>query len=181
MQSVNCLGHNVRGLKDEKLEELVEHMRQRRIWAYALQETWRVGDFQMESDGFLFINHGYPERRCSRGSGGVGFVLSPEARKAWEAAGSKVMHFGERIVAIKLRITDMNGQRLDVMMVSAYAPVGASPVEGRGGGGGGRAGGGGGGHDGDDGGGWVDGVCRERGDVGGGEGRMQAQVARLHL
>ena len=129
VQSVNCLGHNVRGLKDEKLEELVEHMRQRRIWAYALQETWRVGDFQMESDGFLFINHGYPERRCSRGSGGVGFVLSPEARKAWEAAGSKVMHFGERIVAIKLRITDMNGQRLDVMMVSAYAPVGASPVE----------------------------------------------------
>ena len=46
-----------------------------------------------------------------------------------EAAGSKVMYFGERIVAIKLRITDMNGQSLDVMMVSAYAPVGASPVE----------------------------------------------------
>ena len=129
VQSVNCFGHNVQGLKDDKLEEVVEHMKQRKIWLYAVQETWRVGDFQMESDGFLFINHGYPERRCNRGSGGVGFVLSPEARKAWKAAGSKVVHFGERIVAIKLRITDTKGQKLDVMMVSAYAPVGASPAD----------------------------------------------------
>ena len=43
MQSVNCFGHNVQGLKDDKLEEVVEHMKQRKIWLYAVQETWRVG------------------------------------------------------------------------------------------------------------------------------------------
>ena len=74
VQFVNCFGHNVHGLSDEKLEEVVEHMKVRRIWVYVMQETWRVGDFQQESGGFLFINHGFPERRCNRGSGGVGFV-----------------------------------------------------------------------------------------------------------
>jgi hypothetical protein len=74
VQFVNCFGHNVRGLSDEKLEEVVEHMKVRRIWVYVMQETWRVGDFQQESGGFLFINHGFPERRCNRGSGVVGFV-----------------------------------------------------------------------------------------------------------
>jgi len=129
VQSVNCFGHNVRGLSDEKLEEVVEHMKRRRLYVYVMQETWRVGDFQQESDGFLFINHGHPERRCNRGSGGVGFVLSPNARLAWEAAGSKVMYYGERIVAIKLKIPDASGREVDVMMASAYAPIGASPVE----------------------------------------------------
>ena len=128
VQSVICFGHNVRGLRDEKLEELVEHMKVRKMWTYAVQETWRESDFQLESGGYLFINHGYPERRCNRGSGGVGFVLSPDARKAWEAAGSKVMYFGERIVAINLRLMDMDGRDVDVMLVSAYAPIGASLV-----------------------------------------------------
>ena len=91
VQSVNCFGHNVQGLSDEKSEEVVEHMKVRRIWVYVMQETWRVGDFQQESGGFLCINHGFPVRRCNRGSGGVGFVLSPGARIAWEAAGSKVL------------------------------------------------------------------------------------------
>jgi len=62
VQSVICFGHNVRGLRDEKLEELVEHMKVRKMWTYAVQETWREGDFQLESGGYLYINHGYPER-----------------------------------------------------------------------------------------------------------------------
>ena len=37
VQSVICFGHNVRGLRDEKLEELVEHMKVRKMWTYAVQ------------------------------------------------------------------------------------------------------------------------------------------------
>ncbi|MDE0908580.1 MAG: hypothetical protein OSB18_14545, partial [SAR324 cluster bacterium] len=79
--------------------------------------------------GYLFINHGFAERRCNRGSGGVGFVLSPLARKAWEAAGCKVLHFGERIAAVKLLLKDGKGRPLTIMLASAYAPHGSGPVK----------------------------------------------------
>jgi len=129
VQDVTLYGHNTRGLSDDKLEELVEHMRERKIYAYAVQETWRTGDQQRESNGFLFVGHGYSVRRCNRGSGGVGFILSPAARKAWEAAGSKVLHFGERIMAIKLQLEDAKGLPLVFFLVSAYAPNGIGPAK----------------------------------------------------
>ena len=37
----NAIGHNVRGLSDGKLEELVRHMEDNDIFLVCLQETWR--------------------------------------------------------------------------------------------------------------------------------------------
>ena len=41
--STRFLSHNVRGLSDDKLEELVSFMDARRTTAYCALETWRVG------------------------------------------------------------------------------------------------------------------------------------------
>ena len=56
----------------------------------------------------------------------MAIVLCPDARKAWEAAGSQILHFGIRILAIRLKITSDNGQEDKIFLVSAYAPIGAA-------------------------------------------------------
>ncbi len=60
---------------------------------------------------------------------GVAIVLSRQARKAWEIAGSGVLYFGLRIIAIRLHIIDPKGKVVKLFLVSAYAPVGAAPQE----------------------------------------------------
>ena len=66
-------------------------MQQKNIFAYAVQETWKRGDALYEKYGFLVIQHG-SDVQPSKGhpSGGVAIILSPDARKAWIAAGSSV-------------------------------------------------------------------------------------------
>jgi hypothetical protein len=123
-------GQNCRGLKrEEELEELAERVLSKVIFALAVQETWRTGDFQIESRGVLFIGHGFQEAKCRRGSGGVGLMLGPAARKAWEAAGSAVHHFGERILAVRLQVLDERKQVVKLWLVSAYAPDSGHPAE----------------------------------------------------
>jgi len=77
--------------------------------------------------GFLVIQHG-SDVQPSKGhpSGGVAIILSPDARKAWIAAGSSVSHFGNRILAIKLELLDANQKPITVVLVSAYALIGAA-------------------------------------------------------
>ena len=90
----NAIGHNVRGLSDGKLEELVRHMEDNDIFLVCLQETWRLGDFRDESHGYLFINHGGQVPHGGgrgRNSGGVGFLLNPTAKQAFEYTGSKIL------------------------------------------------------------------------------------------
>jgi len=97
-------------------------MRQQKIFAALLQETWQHGERTRANEGYLFIEHGLKEKECHRGSQGVAIVLSPAARKSWELAGSQVLKFGARILATRLKIVDTMKRPLIIFLVSAYAP-----------------------------------------------------------
>jgi len=81
---------NVRGFGSlEKEEEVISFMRRNRVFAYALQETWRSGTQETCIHGFAIIQHGLPcpiKRKQGRLSGGVAIVLSPEAHCTWKKA-----------------------------------------------------------------------------------------------
>ena len=118
------LQNNVRGIvTDQNMEECALMFKKQRAWAGTLQETWITGDSLKDHNGWLFINHGLPEKVCKRGSLGVSIVLSKSARKAWEQTGSKVMYYGPRIIAIRLKLVSKKGiVGTQIYLVSAYAP-----------------------------------------------------------
>ena len=125
--SVQFASHNVRGMNDDKLEMVVDRLREKTITAMCLYETWRVGDHQLDLHGCAFLLHGLATRSCHRGSQGVGIALDPTGREAWEKAGCVVKHFGSRVMAARLEFVDDRGRPLRVWLVAAYAPVGAAP------------------------------------------------------
>jgi hypothetical protein len=115
---------NVRGIAtDVNMEECALMFKKQRAWAATLQETWIVGNSLQTHNGLLFINHGPPQKLCKRGSLGVSIVLSKDARKAWEQTGSKVLYYGLRIIAIRLKLVSKAGRvGTEIYLVSAYAP-----------------------------------------------------------
>ena len=124
---VQILSQNTRGFNDEKDKMVLAVMKQTNVFAYAIQETWKLGDGLYEKYGFLVMQHG-SDIKPSRGhiSGGVAIILSPDAGKAWVAAGSCVRYFGDRILAVNLLLMDANEKPVPVVLVSAYAPIGAA-------------------------------------------------------
>jgi hypothetical protein len=100
---IDIMPQNLRGFREEKGEEIILRMVQRNLWVACLQETWRIGDNMWENGGLTFIHHGFSEKPCNRGALGVAIALSSEARKSWERAGSKILYFGPRILATRLR------------------------------------------------------------------------------
>ena len=118
---------NVRGMNDDKLEMVVERLREKAVTAMCLYETWREGDHQLDLHGCAILLHGLETRTCSRGSQGVGVALDPAGRAAWEKAGCVVKHYGSRVMAVRLEFMDDRGRPLRVWLVAAYAPVGAAP------------------------------------------------------
>ena len=128
--SILILGQNTRGLtKDEHVEEFYLWFKKLKAWAATIQESWRLKDTIEEHDEMILINHGPPEKLCKRGSLGVAIALGKAARKAWEQAGSVILHFGLRILAIRLLALDPKGKEVKLFLVSAYAPVGAAPKD----------------------------------------------------
>uniref|UniRef100_A0A7S2BAE4 Endonuclease/exonuclease/phosphatase domain-containing protein n=1 Tax=Octactis speculum TaxID=3111310 RepID=A0A7S2BAE4_9STRA len=98
--------------------------------ATLLHASWgRVGDEQTELHGYAILQHGLPTKTCNRGSQGVAIMLSPEGRKAWEAAGSEIKHYGTHAMAIRLKFMDDRGESTQVVLGCGYAPVGAAPLE----------------------------------------------------
>jgi len=75
----------------------------------------------------VFKNRGVQETNylSTCGSQGVGIILSPAARRAWESAGS-ITHdnYGSQILAVRLQVKDSQNRELFVFLVSAYAPIG---------------------------------------------------------
>jgi hypothetical protein len=113
---------NLHGFEEEKEEENILGMVQCNLCAATLQETWRIGDKTWENGGLTFIHHGLPRKYCKRGALGVAIVRSSEARKAWERADSKILYFGPRILATRLRLHGTSRRRpLTLFLVSAYA------------------------------------------------------------
>ena len=124
-------GQNVRGLTHLKLEKLVQFMKERRLLATSLMETWRVtteGWSTEELDGYLIIHHGETAKSCTRGRNGVAIILNPEARAAWELGGSWVRHSSNgRVLTVRLPIE--GGKLLTVC--SACAPTSGNTSEAR--------------------------------------------------
>jgi hypothetical protein len=84
-----------------------------------LQETWTSEDEDLLIHGHQFILHGGPSKR-----GGVGFILSPKAIKAWERAGqpdpikSGNVAERERTISIELHYLDGANQIAKYFVVS---------------------------------------------------------------
>ena len=125
---VNIISQNVRGFSDEKEEEIIDCMGKHKIWAACLQETWRTTKASWENNGYTFLHNGLDVKPCARGAQGVAIVLGPDARIAWEKAGSQQLYFGTRIVATRLKLIDATNRSLDIFLVSAYAPDSSRPV-----------------------------------------------------
>ena len=75
---MRLVAHNVRGLTPEKLEMIINTMKDRGIHAAELQEAWAVvpsGRDNDETDGFLITWHGGTVRPCNRGLlGGLSLI-----------------------------------------------------------------------------------------------------------
>ena len=82
---------NCEGLSPQSKEEIMEIMSRKKVDVMLLQETWSpdpAGRW-ITPTGYLFLLHGAPRKADSgRRTCGVGFVLSPSAIDAWEAAGA---------------------------------------------------------------------------------------------
>jgi hypothetical protein len=102
--------------KDEKQKEFITAMKRRQTYAAVLQKSGGFGETQKDNSGYLILNHGPP-----------GTILSPDAQKAWTLAGSQVLRFGPRILAIRLQMEDAKGRQLTIFFGSGYAPHSGRP------------------------------------------------------
>ena len=119
---VNIVSQNTRGFNVNKEEELIDCWQKKKVYAGCIQETWRTGKESWENGGFVFIHNGLAQKPCSRGAQGVAIILGPEARQAWEKAGSQKIFIGHRIVAARLQTLDPKGRPLTIVLASTYAP-----------------------------------------------------------
>ena len=101
----------------DKQEALVEWAKTKHGYIACLQEVWRTGTKVQDNvhvhsmpTGWALITHGLQTAVCARGSQGVGILLSPEAKVAWEKAGCDTFTFGDRILAVRLLLRDEKGR-----------------------------------------------------------------------
>ena len=128
--TVKFYSQNSRGLRADKLEEVLATMKKEDVFVWMLQETWRLKTEEHDNDdGYVTINHGPDEKLCRRGSLGVMVVLSPEAVKAYERGGSMRQTYGLRVLSVKLVLLDDKKREVKLRVVSAYAPTSAASKE----------------------------------------------------
>ena len=122
---------NSRGLRTDKLEEVMATLMKLGLLAWCLQETWRLKLEQLDhhDTGCLSINHGLEEKVCRRGSLGVMIVLSPRAKAAYERGGCKKKTYGIRILSVLLVMEDEHEKMVKIRLVSAYAPTSNHPED----------------------------------------------------
>ena len=120
----------------DKQEALVEWAKTKHVYVACLQEVWRTGTKVQDNvhvhgmpTGWALITHGLQTAVCARGSQGVGILLSPEAKVAWEKAGCDTFTFGDRILAVRLLLRDEKGRTAYTWIISAYAPVSSMTEE----------------------------------------------------
>jgi hypothetical protein len=106
-----------------KQKEFITAMKRRQTYAAVLQKPGLFGDTQKDNSGYLILNHGPPGTGAMARGQGVGIILSPDAQKAWTLAGSQVLHFGLRIMAIRLQMEDAKGRPLTIFRVAATRPT----------------------------------------------------------
>jgi hypothetical protein len=114
--------------KDEKQKEFITAMKRRQTYAAALQESVGFGCTKKDNSGcYLILNHGPPGTGVMARGQGVGIILSPDVQKAWAMAGSQVLHFGPRIMTIRLQMEDAKGRPLIIFLGGGYAPHSGRP------------------------------------------------------
>lgn len=123
---------NLHGLKSiGRLEEFFDTFRRRRVFAACVQETWRVGSEDLVNGDCVLLSVGLSEtEQSTRGSQGVGVVLSRAGQDAWAKADHEVHRdFGARVMAVRLVVHGSDGREFGLFLVSAYAPIGCAPPE----------------------------------------------------
>jgi exonuclease III len=134
----NVVTHNINGLKrKEKLDFIVQFMKEKTIDVYCLQETWLEGEQEQFSEltlnNYLVFMHGNKDKTCARGKGGVAIILSPRAAKAWKNAGNPAPVLGGivagcvRFMGIRLSI-HRPSKTINLFIVSAYIPDASYPT-----------------------------------------------------
>ena len=98
LDELQFFSQNVCGLAEPKLDELLVFMREKKIFAYAIQETWRKESGTFEKDGFVIVSHGTGKK-----GHGVAIVMSKAAVRAWKAAGQYYKTFGSRVIAVNFK------------------------------------------------------------------------------
>ena len=100
-------------------------MYRNRVFAYALQETWRSGT--QETYPWL-CNHTARitlsnQTQTGTSLGWHGNCSESRGTSRMKKAGSLCWEFGERIVAVQLGVQDEKGKDISIFFVSVYAPV----------------------------------------------------------
>ena len=125
---ITFASQNARSLTSEaKRQELLHACRSQQVYVAAVQETWMLKTEQLDDQGWLLLTHGPDSKICHHASHGLMFVLSPQARLAWQAAGAEVeTSFGLRIMTMRLKLKDTRGKPFHVKVVNVYAPTSRS-------------------------------------------------------
>jgi hypothetical protein len=109
--NIRFLSQNVCRLSLIKQEDIWSFMRKKNVFAFCLQETWKLGTQTTSSlhGEFMMITNGVtikPPRGRIHIPGGVAIVLNTEGQLAWNNADNQMSRFGERILAICLVVRD---------------------------------------------------------------------------
>ena len=121
---LKLLSQNVRGLTPAKLEEILAYMFKQNIFAVCLQETWQSETETLDQgNGLMSISHGVKREKGKRGTKGVMILLSARGKRAYERRGSIYKTYGDRVLAVKLRVVDNHGSDIDITIIVAYAPT----------------------------------------------------------
>ena len=126
---------NVAGLSAQSREESINLMEKYNVTVTCLQETWtgttqKDSEFEDRRNGFLFLLKGNekPTNQRGRNRCGIGFILSPLARKAWTNAGQHPVKQHPtpdgmaRIASIKLTFNLDKPSQKNFFICTAYAP-----------------------------------------------------------
>ena len=105
--------------REEKLEYYKNMMITSGLYALGISEARREDRGEEDvGDGFVLVWQG---NEAEPGRGGVAFLLSPEAAKAWRAAGAKSRSTATgRIIAITLELGGSEGKW---HIISVYGPT----------------------------------------------------------
>ena len=66
LKYVQILSQSTQGFNEDKEEIILALMQQKNIFAYAIQETWRLGNEISEKYGYYIIQHGF-ESKAKKG------------------------------------------------------------------------------------------------------------------
>eukprot|EP00957_Ditylum_brightwellii_P192903 14687927-Ditylum_brightwellii.AAC.1 len=120
-------------MQDDKLANLANAITENNITFCCIQETWLSGNTlnqikvskDLKPAQCFFFHHGQlVQKGC--GSGGVGTLLGPKGKTAWQLAGSpepvrgNLINGSARVISLEIHVLDNCKKLLKYFIVSAY-------------------------------------------------------------